>query len=118
MVQLRLARPGAVIVAVGVAFLLGLGFLVLEGSDIARLFGQGITPQRSGYLSAFFTLIIAHGIHMAVGLLWMLVMMAQVARQGLNPRVTYRLANLKVFWLYQAVVWVFVFSFVYLRGAI
>ena len=117
-VQLRRATPAALIIAVGVAFLLGAGFLVLEGSDIAGLFSRGITPERSGYLSAFFTLIIAHGLHMAVGLLWMIVMMVQVARHGLTPAVTYRLANLKVFWLYQATVWVFVFCFVYLRGAI
>ena len=76
-----------------------------------------ILTKRPEYLATF-TLVIAHGLHMAVGLLWMLVMMAQVATHGLTPRVTYRLANLKVFWLYQATVWVFVFCFVYLRGAI
>ena len=118
MVQLRFGRAIPVIAAIGVALVLGLAFLVLEGVDIGDLFSRGITPERSGYLSAFFTLIIVHGIHMAIGVLWMLVMMVQVARSGLTPKVTYRLANLKVFWLYQALVWTFVFCFVYLRGAI
>ena len=59
-----------------------------------------------------------HGIHLLVGLLWMLVMLLQVARNGFTLLVTYRLANLKIFWLYQALIWSFVYTFVYLRGAI
>ena len=71
-----------------------------------------------GYLSIFFALIGVHAVHIAVGLLWMAVMLVQVARKGLTTLVVYRMANLKIFWLYQALIWTFVFTFVYLRGQV
>ena len=102
----------------GASAVIGFLFLLLEWYELTHLVSIGIVPQRSGYLSIFFTLVAVHGIHIAIGLLWMVVMMAQVARQGLTQLVTYRLANLKVFWLYQALIWAFVYTFVYLRGSI
>ncbi len=118
MVELRRDRPGALMIWVAVAFVIGAGFLGMTWHELAGLVQGGAPPQRSGYLSIFFTLIAVHGLHIAFGLLWMIVMVAQVARQGLTLLVTYRLANLKIFWLYQTLVWTFVYSFVYLRGAI
>ena len=118
MVELRRDRPRGVIAWIAVSFLVGVGFIGMEWQELAGLVHIGATPQRSGYLSIFFTLIGVHAIHIAFGLLWMLVLMAQVKRGGLNQMVTYRLANLKIFWLYQTLIWTFVFTFVYLRGSL
>ena len=118
MVELKHDRPRALIAWTAVAAALGVVFLGLEWAELSGLAASGAGPTRSGYLSIFFTLIIVHAIHIAIGLLWMAVMVAQVARDGFTQLVTYRLANLKVFWLYQALIWTFVYTFVYLRGAI
>jgi len=118
MYEVRRNRPNGVIVWTAVSFVLGAVFLGLEYSDLSTLAAGGATPQRSGFLSAFFTILTVHGIHIAFGLLWMLVMMVQTRRYGLDDKVTFRLANLKVFWLYQAVIWGLVFTFVYLWGVI
>ena len=118
MVELKDNRPKAVLLWIAAAFLLGCGFVGMEVDELLRLAARGAVPQRSGYLSAFFTILAVHGVHMVFGLLWMIVMVIQVARQGLTLKVVYRLINLKVFWLYQAVIWGLVYSFVYLWGAI
>ena len=118
MVELRRDRPRALMVWIAVAFVIGFAFLGMEWHELSRLAQSGATPQRSGYLSIFFTLIAVHGIHIAFGLLWMVVLVGQVARNGLTLLVTYRLANLKIFWLYQTLIWTFVYTFVYLRGSI
>lgn len=118
MVALKKHNRRGVLLGIGAAFILGLGFLGLEANEFYTLVVHGITPLRSGFLSAFFTLVIVHAMHMMFGLLWMLVMLVQVARSGFTARVVYRIANLKVFWLYQSLIWIFVYTFVYLRGAI
>lgn len=117
MVELRRGRSRTLMMWIAVAFVIGLAFVGMEWRELAGLAQGGAVPQRSGYLSIFFTLIVVHGIHIAFGLLWMVVMLAQVARNGLTLLVTYRLANLKIFWLYQTLIWTFVFTFVYLRGS-
>lgn len=96
MVELKRDRPKALMAWLLVAFLIGAGFIGMEWQELAGLARRGIVPQRSGYLSIFFTLIAVHGIHLLVGLLWMVVML-QVARNGFTLLVTYRLANLKIF---------------------
>ncbi len=103
---------------IAVAFALGLGFLIVEGHEFADLVLAGVTPERSGFLSAFFTLVLYHGVHIVFGLLWLAVMWVQVLRQGLTAQVVYRLLNLKMFWFFQGFIWIFVFSFVYLTGAL
>ena len=118
MVELKRNRPGALMAWLVVAFLIGAGFVGMEWRDLAHLVGRGALPQRSGYLSIFFTLIVVHALHILLGLLWMVVMLIQVWRKGFTLLVTYRLANLKIFWLYQALIWSFVYSFVYLKAAI
>ena len=118
MVGLRRGSPRAVLAGLGGAFMLGLGFLVVEGQDFAGLALHGMVPERSGYLSAFYTLVLYHGAHLVFGLLWIAVMMAQVVRQGFTPDVVYRLLNLKLFWFFQGFIWIYVFSFVYLAGAL
>jgi cytochrome o ubiquinol oxidase subunit 3 len=110
------SRPG-VILYITIALVLGLVFLGLELGDFARLIAQGDGPDRSGFLSVFFVLIATHGLHMAFGILWMLVMIVQVARSGFTSNIVARLLNLRMFWQFQASVWVCVYAFVYLRGA-
>ncbi|WP_428392364.1 cytochrome c oxidase subunit 3 [Lichenicoccus sp.] len=118
MVDLKHDRPRALTLWMIAAFVLGAGFVGMEANELLGLAARGAGPQRSGFLSAFFTILVVHGVHAVFGLLWMLVMMVQVAAKGLTPKVTYRLVNLKVFWLYQGVIWCLVYSFVYLWGAI
>lgn len=118
MVGLKRGDRTAVLVGLGGAFLLGSGFLLAEDHDFAQLALHGMVPERSGYLSAFYTLVLYHGAHLVFGLMWIAVMMAQVARQGFTPNVVYRLLNLKLFWFFQGFIWIYVFSFVYLAGAL
>ncbi|MHB8255208.1 MAG: cytochrome c oxidase subunit 3 [Acidiferrobacter sp.] len=118
MVALKKGSRTGVLVGLGLAFILGAGFIGMEVNEFSRLIDHGIVPQRSGFLSAFFSLVITHGIHMAFGLLWMATMFFQVAFQGFTDKVVYRLLNLKVFWHFQALIWVFVFTFVYMRGVL
>jgi cytochrome o ubiquinol oxidase subunit 3 len=100
------------------AILLGGVFLALELSDFVDLYAHGATAQTSGFLSAFFLIIAAHGLHMAFGILWLLVMLVQVLRLGLTAPVVAQLLNLRLFWQFQAAVWICVYVFVYLKGAI
>ncbi|MHB8255005.1 MAG: cytochrome c oxidase subunit 3 [Acidiferrobacter sp.] len=118
MMALKRGSRGGVIAGILVALLGGVVFLAADGHEIAMLFAQGATPERSGFLSAFFALVFYHALHVVVGILWMLVMLVQVAYTGFTDKVVYRLLNLRVFWHFQAVMWVFMFTFLYLRGAI
>lgn len=118
MAALKAGDRRRVLVWIAVAFILGLGFLVVEGHEFADLVQAGITPERSGFLSAFFALVLYHGAHLVFGLLWLAVMAVQVWRQGLTAQVVYRLLNLKMFWFFQGFIWIFVFSFVYLTGTL
>ncbi len=107
-----------VVLCVLAAILLGMVFLGLEFSDFADLYAHGATPQVSGFLSAYFILIATHGLHMAFGILWLLVMAIQVSRLGLTAPVVAQLLNLRLFWQFQAAIWVCVYVFVYLKGVI
>jgi cytochrome o ubiquinol oxidase subunit 3 len=97
--------------------LLGLGFLYIEISEFAGMVGRGAGPSRSAFLSAFFTLVGTHGAHVTGGLLWLLYMMAQVASNGLRPRVLQRLLCFSLFWHALDIIWVGVITLVYLMGA-
>jgi cytochrome o ubiquinol oxidase subunit 3 len=101
-----------------VTFVLGAGFLALELSEFAGLVGQGAGPQRSGFLSAFFTLVGTHGLHVSLGMVWILILSAQVLTKGLSAPVVSRLFRLGLFWHFLDIVWVGIFSVVYLPGMI
>jgi cytochrome o ubiquinol oxidase subunit 3 len=101
----------------GLTFLLGIVFLVLELSEFNHLVMEGNSWQRSGFLSAFFTLVGTHGLHIIVGLLWMLVMMIRLWRFNLKKTDLNRLALLGLFWHFLDVIWIFIFSVVYLIGS-
>jgi cytochrome o ubiquinol oxidase subunit 3 len=107
-----------VLVWLGITFALGAGFLGMELSEFSKLIAEGNSFTRSGFLSAFFTLVGTHGLHIATGLLWMGVMVRQVLTRGLVPPVVRRLALLNMFWHFLDVVWIFIFTIVYLMGAV
>jgi cytochrome o ubiquinol oxidase subunit 3 len=99
-------------------FLLGAGFIGMEVREFAHLVADGAGPGRSAFLSAYFTLVGTHGLHVTCGLLWLLIMMHQSLRFGLDGVVRRRMACLSLFWHFLDLVWICVFTFVYLRGAI
>jgi cytochrome o ubiquinol oxidase subunit 3 len=96
--------------------LLGLSFVSIELYEFGVLIAEGATPQRSGFLSAFFTLVATHGLHVTVGIVWIGIMLVQVGKYGLNIVNRRRLMCLSMFWHFLDVVWIGVFSFVYLLG--
>jgi cytochrome o ubiquinol oxidase subunit 3 len=96
--------------------LLGATFVGIELYEFTVLITEGATPQRSGFLSAFFTLVGTHGLHVTFGILWIGVMLVQVQKHGLIPDNRRRLLCLSMFWHFLDVVWIGVFTFVYLLG--
>ena len=101
-----------------VTFVLGLGFVGLEIREFYGLVQVGAGPDRSGFLSAFFTLVGTHGLHVSFGLIWILIMASQVIIKGLTVPVTSRLLRLGLFWHFLDIVWVGIFSVVYLPGTL
>jgi cytochrome o ubiquinol oxidase subunit 3 len=99
-----------------VTFVLGAAFLALEIREFAGMIAQGATPERSAFLSAFFTLVGCHGLHVTLGLIWLTVMMVQVAAQGFRPTVERRLLCFSLFWHALDIIWVGLFTMVYLMG--
>ncbi len=110
------AKRGVAMAWLTVTFLLGLGFVSMEIHEFHHLILNGNGPERSGFLSAFFTLVGTHGTHVAFGLIWMAVMMGQLITKGLTPPVQSRLLRLGIFWHFLDIVWVGVFTVVYLMG--
>ena len=102
----------------GVTFLLGLGFISMEVNEFYHMILDGNGPQRSGFLSAFFTLVGTHGTHVTFGLIWMAVMVFQIIFKGLTTPVQSRLMRLSMFWHFLDIVWIGVFTIVYLMGSI
>ena len=98
--------------------LFGLGFLGLELYEFAHLIHEGAVPQRSAFLSAFFVLVGTHGLHVFFGCIWLVVLMVQVGRTGLIAENRRRLMCLSMFWHFLDVVWIGVFTFVYLMGVL
>jgi len=110
-------NPATTYLGAAVTFVLGAAFLGLELTEFAGMIAKGATPERSAFLSAFFTLVGCHGAHVTAGLLWLVVMMAQVATRGFRPAVERRLACFSLFWHALDIIWVGVFTVVYLYGA-
>lgn len=102
----------------GITFLLGAAFLGLELHEFAKLYHEGNGWQRSGFLSGYFTLVGTHGLHISVGLLWLFVMGWQVARRGFTVHTVRRLTLFSVFWHFLDIVWIFIFTIVYMIGAL
>jgi cytochrome o ubiquinol oxidase subunit 3 len=98
--------------------LLGAGFVGIELFEFANLIHEGATPQTSAFLSAFFTLVATHGLHVTFGIIWLVVMLVQLGQRGLHPENRRRLLCLSMFWHFLDVVWIGVFTFVYLLGVL
>lgn len=101
---------------VGQLFLLGAIFLGMQVSEFSHLVSQGYVWHKSAFLSAYFNLIGTHTIHIIVGLLWIGFLMIQILRFGLTPVAIKRLTCLRMFWQFVNIVWIFIFTFVYLMG--
>jgi len=98
--------------------LLGVAFISMEVYEFTHMVHEGAGPDRSGFLSAFFTLVGFHGLHVFFGLVWLTVMLLQIRKTGLTATVNSRLDRLSLFWHFLDIVWVGVFTFVYLFGLI
>lgn len=110
------ARPRWVVLFMAITFCLGAYFLRMEIHDFLTMFHDGATPERSGFFSAFFVLVGMHGFHVTCGLIWILMMGAQMALHGIDQRVKINFIRLGLFWHFLDVVWVVIFTFVYLHG--
>ncbi len=100
-----------------VTFVLGLAFVGMEISEFSNLVHEGNSWQRSGFLSSFFTLVGTHGLHIIIGLVWILTMGWLIYRRGLGRNVTRKLLLFSLFWHFLDIVWIFIFTIVYLLGA-
>lgn len=105
-----------VICWLAVTFLLGASFVAIELNEFSHLIHEGSSWTRSAFLSSFFTLVGTHGLHVSVGLLWMAVMMGQLFFNGINVFTFRRLVVLSMFWHFLDLIWIFIFTFVYLMG--
>jgi len=116
--SLRARNKTGVLAWLAVTFVLGLGFVCLEIREFTGLVQAGAGPDRSGFLSSFFTLVGTHGLHVSSGLVWILVLTAQILAKGLSAPVTSRLVRLGLFWHFLDIVWIGIFSVVYLPGVL
>ena len=104
-------------VSMAVTCVLGLAFLSIEGNEFASLVARGAGPSRSAFLSAFFSLVGCHGLHVSAGILWLLTMMAQVFAKGFRADIQRRFLCFALFWHALDIIWVAIFSVVYLLGS-
>lgn len=118
MLAMRDDKKSLVMLGLALTFLLGLGFISMEIKEFYGMVLGGNGPDRSAFLSAFFTLVGTHGAHVGFGLLWMAVAIVQVGVKGLTASVQSRLMRLSMFWHFLDIVWVGVFTTVYLRGVL
>jgi cytochrome o ubiquinol oxidase subunit 3 len=111
-------RKKWVLIGLAVTLLLGLGFVSMEVNEFHGLIAAGHGPDQSAFLSSFFTLVGTHGAHVTFGLIWMAVMIGQVAVKGLTSPVQSRLMRLSMFWHFLDIIWIGIFSIVYLMGVV
>lgn len=102
----------------GTTFVLGASFLALELSEFTHLVQEGHSWRASAFLSAFFTLVGTHGLHITAGLLWMAVLLRQAYKRGFSETNMRRLTMFSLFWHFLDIVWIFIFTIVYLMGAV
>ena len=118
MIEMEAGRARATQAWLAITALFGIAFVGIELHEFAGLIAEGATPQRSAFLSGFFTLVGTHGLHVTVGLIWIAVMLVQVGQRGLIAENRRRLMCLGMFWHLLDVVWIGVFTFVYLLGVL
>jgi cytochrome o ubiquinol oxidase subunit 3 len=118
MLQMERNAKAETLFWLAVTGLFGAAFLGLELYEFAHLIHEGAGPTRSAFLSSFFTLVGTHGLHVTFGIVWLITLMVQVSRRGLIPENRRRLMCLSMFWHFLDVIWIGVFSFVYLMGTL
>ncbi len=118
MIAMLRRRVAGVLGWLAITGLFGLAFIGIELYEFAHLIHQGAGPERSAFLSAFFALVGTHGLHVTFGIIWLIVLMIQVRKLGLTPENRRRLICLSMFWHFLDVVWIAVFTFVYLMGVL
>ncbi|WEK46432.1 MAG: cytochrome o ubiquinol oxidase subunit III [Candidatus Andeanibacterium colombiense] len=116
--HIEAGRAGPTQLWLGITGLLGAAFVGVELYEFSHLIAEGAGPGRSAFLSAFFTLVGTHGAHVTVGLIWIVVMLVQIGQRGLIPENRRRLMCLSMFWHFLDIIWIGVFTFVYLFGVI
>jgi cytochrome o ubiquinol oxidase subunit 3 len=109
-------NSSATLAWLGITLLMGLGFMGMEIHEFMELIEKGAGPDRSGFLSSFFTLVGTHGLHVTAGMIWMVTLMAHILRRGLTDANITRLTCLSLFWHFLDIVWIGVFTTVYLLG--
>lgn len=118
MLSMYKGNRSGVMLWLAITFLFGAGFIGMEINEFSHLIHEGFGPDRSAFLSSFFTLVGTHGLHVFSGLIWMVVMMIQVMQKGLTAHNQRRLMCLSLFWHFLDVVWICVFTVVYLMGVL
>jgi cytochrome o ubiquinol oxidase subunit 3 len=118
MISMQHRRKSGVLMWLAITGLFGLGFLGIELYEFQHLIHEGAGPQRSAFLSSFFALVGTHGLHVTFGTIWLVTLMVQVGKLGLIPENRRRLICLSMFWHFLDVVWIGVFTFVYLMGVL
>ncbi|WP_411036337.1 cytochrome o ubiquinol oxidase subunit III [Shinella sp. BYT-45] len=118
MLQMERNAKMETLVWLGITGVFGAAFLALELYEFYHLILEGAGPTRSAFLSSFFTLVGTHGLHVTFGIVWLVTLMVQVHRRGLIPENRRRLMCLSMFWHFLDVIWIGVFSFVYLLGVL
>ncbi len=118
MLQKQKKNVNGTLLWLAITGLLGLCFLGVELYEFHHLIHEGATPQRSAFLSSFFTLVGTHGLHVTFGLIWLVTLMIQISKHGLIEANVRRINCLSMFWHFLDVVWIGVFTFVYLMGVL
>lgn len=118
MIAMQARKKSQLLAWLAVTGLFGLGFLGIELFEFHHLIHEGSGPGRSAFLSSFFTLVGTHGLHVTFGTIWLVTLMVQVHKLGLTPANRRRLMCLSMFWHFLDVVWIGVFTFVYLMGVL
>lgn len=114
----RAGRKQLVLALLGATFVLGAAFLALEIAEFRQLVIEGNSWRRNAFLSSFFALVGTHGLHITVGLLWLAVLASQIRRKGLTSNTLRRLTLFGMFWHFLDVIWIFIFSIVYMIGSL
>jgi cytochrome o ubiquinol oxidase subunit 3 len=118
MLEMQRKHVRATLVWLAITGILGACFLGLELNEFAHLIHEGAGPQRSAFLTSFFALVGTHGLHVSFGIVWLITLMLQVGKHGLTPENGRRLMCLSMFWHFLDIVWIGVFTFVYLMGVL
>jgi cytochrome o ubiquinol oxidase subunit 3 len=118
MLQMQQGRLRGTLAWLVITGLFGAGFIGVEWHEFAHLVGEGAGPQRSAFLSSFFALVGTHGLHVTFGIIWLVTLLVQLGRRGLIAANQRRLLCLSMFWHFLDVVWIGVFTFVYLMGVL